>query len=91
MEMSLENDSFRPYRKDDKPPVYISKESDHAPAIQKQLPHMIEKMVSDICSSIEIFEEEKGIYEKALKNAGHTGNIFRGRISSQLRAASLFQ
>ena len=73
--MSLENDSFRPYRKDEKPPVYISKDSDHNPAIQKQLPHMIAKMVSDICSSKEIFEEEKGIYETALKNAGHTGNI----------------
>ena len=39
--LNLKNRSYRPFRKDAKPPVYINVHSNHPPHIKKQLPNMI--------------------------------------------------
>ena len=68
--MNLEDGSHRPFRKDNKVPVYIDLRSNHPPVVKKNLPKMIGKRVSDLSSSKEVFEKEKPIYQQALKNAG---------------------
>ena len=67
---NLEDGSFRPYRKPDDETMYIHVESDHPPNIIKQLPISIEKRLSTISSSEEVFEQSKGHYQEALRKNG---------------------
>ena len=73
--LNLEDGSHRPYRKDNKIPVYIDSRSNHPPIVKKNLPKMIGKRISDLSSSKEIFDSEKSIYQEALKNAGFKEKI----------------
>ena len=68
--LNLEDGSHRPFRKDNRIPVYIDSRSNHPPVVKKNLPKMIGKRISDLSSNAEIFEKEKPIYQEALKNAG---------------------
>ena len=72
VEMNLTTREFKPYRKPNDQPVYINAKSNHPKAIIKQLPKMIEQRISQLSSTEKIFENEKGFYEKALHNSGHT-------------------
>lgn len=69
--LHLNNGSFEPFRKDSLPPMYINKNSNHPPAIRRNLPAMIEKRVSGLCSSQEIFNNHKTFYENALGKSGY--------------------
>ena len=69
--LNLEDGSFRPYHKPDDETSYIHAESDHPPNIIKQLPRAVEKRISDLSSTEEIFEESKGHYQDALRKSGH--------------------
>ena len=49
--------SYRPYRKPNDVTHYIHIQSDHPPSITKQLPRSIEKHLSQLSSSKDIFYE----------------------------------
>ena len=51
-------------------PVYINKNSNHPLQVLKELPKTIEKRISNISSSKEIFDISKPIYEKTLNEYG---------------------
>ena len=68
--LDLNNGSFQPYRKPNDETQYIHIESDHPPNIKKQLPRAIEKRLSNLSSSKEIFEKAASYYEKCLKDSG---------------------
>ena len=69
---NLNDGSFRPYRKPDDDTSYINVNSDHPPSIIKQLPLSIERRLSAISSSEEVFDQSKGYYQEALRRSGHT-------------------
>ena len=69
--LNLNDGSYRPYCKPNDITSYIHKESNHPPNVIKQLPIAIEKRVSELSSSEEIFNQSKGYYEKALENSGY--------------------
>ena len=71
----LEKGTHRPYRKPNDTPLYINVNSNHPPIIIKQLPGSIEKRLSYLSSSKEIFEQEKGIYQEALNKSGYKANL----------------
>ena len=73
--LNLENESYRPFRKDSRPPVYIQKSSNHPPHISKQLPNMISKRISTISTNKDVFDSESAVYNTALRNAGYKENI----------------
>ena len=73
--LNLENNSYRPFRKDSRPPVYIQKSSNHPPHISKQLPSMISKRISTISANKDVFNSESAIYNTALRNSGYNENI----------------
>ena len=58
-----END---PFRKPDDDPVYLNKNSDHPNHIIKHIPIMVEKRLSNLSSTEQIFDTHKALYEKAL-------------------------
>ena len=55
--LNLNDGSYRPYKKPNEETNYIHVNSDHPPSILKQLPKSIEKRLSSLSSSKEIFEE----------------------------------
>ena len=69
--LNLNNGSYRPYKKPNDETSYIHINSDHPPSILKQLPMSIEKWLSSLSSSKEIFEETAPYYEKYLSNCGY--------------------
>jgi hypothetical protein len=69
--LSLQKNEYQPYRKPNDPPVYIDAYSNHPPVIIKQISSMMNKRLSSLSSNQEIFDEEKALYVKAMKNSGH--------------------
>ena len=72
---NLEDGSHRPFRKPDDETSYINVHSDHPPSIIKQLPLSIERRLSTISSSEEVFDQSKGYYQEALRKGGHTHEL----------------
>ena len=68
----LTNSSFKPYRKPNDQPMHIHKKSNHPPYILKQIASMVEKRLSSISSSNELFDEAVNDYNIALKNSGYS-------------------
>ena len=69
IDMYLNDGSYRPYKKPNEETNYIHVNSDHPLSILKQLPVSIEKRLSSLSSSKEIFEETAPYYEQYLSNA----------------------
>ena len=63
--------STRPYKKPNSSVLYISTMSNHPPTVLRSVPKTVETRLSMLSSSREIFEEEKSIYQKALKESGY--------------------
>ena len=68
--MNLNDGSYRPYHKPNDEIKYIHSESNHPPAIIKQLPLSIESRLRNISSSKEVFDESCKIYQDALEQSG---------------------
>ena len=68
--LGLGNNTYEPYRKPDKHPVYINKSSNHPQTILRKLPTSISKRLSDLSSNKEIFQKSAPVYFEALKKSG---------------------
>ena len=53
----LDNNVYKPFRKENNKPIYINKHSNHPPSILKQLPKSTEKRISETSSNLGIFDE----------------------------------
>ena len=73
--LNLSDGSFRPYHKPGDETNYIHAKSDHPPSIIKQLPVAVEKRISDLSSTEEIFEQSKQHYQAALAKSGHRHDL----------------
>ena len=71
----LENNSFRPFRKDNQMPLYINAQSNHPKNVKKNLPQMISDRISNLSSTAEIYESEKKTYEEALRAVGYSQQL----------------
>ena len=67
---NLNDGTYRPYQKPDNIIQYIHVESNHPPNIIKQIPQTIEKRLSQLYSSEEIFNESAPFYEDKLRQSG---------------------
>ena len=72
---NLNDGSYRPYRKPNDETHYIHIQSDHSPSITKQLPRSIEKRLSQLSSSKDIFYETTSYYEQRLANYGYNEKL----------------
>ena len=75
VEFDLRNNIFRPYRKPNSEPLYISKQSNHPPSILKQMPSSISRRLTDISSSEEVFLQASPLYEAALRVSGYEESV----------------
>ena len=64
--LNLNDGTYRPFHKPNEETTYIHVESDHPPQIIKKIPRSIEKRLSRLSSTKEIFENSKDCYEQRL-------------------------
>ena len=69
---NLNDGSYRPYHKQNDEINYIHTGLNHPPNIIKQLPRAIEKRLSNISSSKQIFDNAVKPYQEALRKGGYT-------------------
>ena len=55
--------------------LYINDKSNHPPTIHKQITPNVNKCLVSMSSNPRVFDEEKPLYEKALKDGGHPCNL----------------
>ena len=72
---NLNDGTYRPYKKPNDEATYVHKESNHPPNVIKKLPSMIEKRISDLSATKEIFDNAKGYYEEALQKSGYDATL----------------
>ena len=72
---NLNDGSYRPYRKPNDETRYIYIQSDHPPSITKQIPRSIEKRLSQLSSSKDIFYETTQYYEQRLASCGYNEKL----------------
>ena len=72
LDVTLNDGSYRPYKKSNDETNYIHVNSDHLPSVLKQLPMSIGKRLSSLSSSKEIFEETAPYYEQCLSQTADT-------------------
>ena len=73
--LNLKDETHAPFRKPNDKPLYINARSNHPKSVIKQVRNSVEKRLSAISSSEEIFNKAKTEYERALKESGHASNL----------------
>ena len=71
VELDLMNESYKPFTKPNDIPLYVHKLSNHPPSVTKNIPAAINKRISALSSSEEIFKSVAPSFQQALKNAGY--------------------
>ena len=72
---NLNDGSYRPYPKPNDETHYFHIQSDHPPSITKELPRSIEKRLSQLLSSKDIFYETTPYYEQRLASCGYNEKL----------------
>ena len=75
VELNLTDGTYKPYIKPNDVPLYVNRESNHPPCIKKNIPISINKRLSALSSSKEIFDSIKPKYQEALNKAGYDFNL----------------
>ena len=72
---NLQNGKFQPYKKPNDDTLHTDKQSNHPPAIMKQIPKSVSRRVSNLLSDHATFTNAASTYNDALKNSGFNTNI----------------
>ena len=67
----LTDGSYKPYMKPNNKLSYVHQQSNHPPALLKNIPLNINKRLTNISSSKEVFDESIAPYQQALKESGY--------------------
>ena len=71
----LHNGSFMPYRKPNSEILYVNNYSNHPPHVKKQIPKMLERRLSALSSSKQLFDSAVNKYNCALRNSGYKNQL----------------
>ena len=67
----LTDGSYKPYMKPNNKLSHVHQQSNHPPALLKNIPLNINKRLTNISSSKEVFDESIAPYQQALKESGY--------------------
>ena len=73
--LNLNDGTYHTFHKTNEETNYIHVESDHPPQIIKKIPRSIEKRLSRLSSTKEIFENSKDYYEQRLRQCGYNEKL----------------
>ncbi len=63
--------NYKPYMKPNNKLLYVHRQSNHPPALLKNIPHNINKRLNNISSCKDVFDEAIPPYQKALQESGY--------------------
>ena len=69
--LDLNTGEFKPFMKENDNPVYVDVNSNHPPMVLKNIPMGVNRRLSRISSTKEIFEKAKSPYQEALNKSGY--------------------
>ena len=69
--LDLERGLFKPYMKENHTPTYVDKQSNHPPMVLKNIPLGVNRRLSKISSSKEVFDNACPPYQDALRKSGY--------------------
>ena len=72
IEFNLSTPGYRPFRKKNDQTLYVNAKSNHPPTVIKMLPKMIQKRISVLSDTMEVFKEEAPYYQNILRQCGYT-------------------
>ena len=73
--MDLEKEEYGPFSKPNDTPIYVDASSNHPPKVIENIPMGINRRLSTISATKEIFDKAAPVYQAALKKSGHTFNL----------------
>ena len=71
IKLNSNNKSHRAYKKPNDTPIYVNSQSNHPPAVIKSIPESINNRLNMLACNETVFEEDKEVYQEALKKAGY--------------------
>ena len=71
----LSHDLYYPFRKPDNKPLYINRDSNHPPAVLKEIPNMVNQRLCSLSCNEDVFNRAKPPYEKALTDSGFSSDL----------------
>ena len=81
--MDLQTQDFGPYLKPGDTPVYVDVGSNHPPKVLENIPKGINRRLSSISATKEIFDKAVPVYQSALEKSGHSYILNFEDISNQ--------
>ena len=72
VELNLSDESFKPFIKPNDIPLYVNANSNHPKAIKKNIPEAVNRRLSALSSSEEMFKSSAPVYQTALDDAGYS-------------------
>ena len=85
MTFNITDGSYKPYMKPNNKLSYVHQQSNHPPAVLKNIPLNINKRLTAISSSKEIFDESIAPYQKALTESGYNYKLTYNPPQEQAR------
>ena len=73
--LDLSTGQYKEYRKPNSRPIYVSKLSNHPPAIIKNIPLNVNKRLNMLSCNEAVFEQSKPKYQEALRASGYTHDL----------------
>ena len=78
--LNLDTGKYKPFRKPNNTPLYLSTRSNHPPMVLRNLHKAIERRGSDISADQQTFDEVVPLYQNSLKSSGFASTMnTRGR------------
>ena len=71
VELNLNEETFKPYIKQNDTPLYVNVSSNHPPSITRNIPEAVNRRLSALSSNEQMFHSVAPKYQEALKNAGY--------------------
>ena len=73
--LDLASGSYKPFMKPNNKILYVHQESNHPPALLKNIPENINKRLTSISSSQKVFDDAIPTYQKALDESGYNHKL----------------
>ena len=73
--LDLDSGTFKPYMKPNNNILYVNKNSNHPPSITKNLPAAVNRRLSNISATEDIFRDAIPPYQEALNKSGYQFNL----------------
>ena len=86
--LNFSDGTYSPFHKPNEETTYIHVESDHFPQIIEKIPRSIEKRLSCLSSTKEIFENSKDYYEQRLRQCGYNEKLNYAEENNKIKQIS---